>query len=93
MSFSSSKRLLKHGVGGRVVCSSISELVISHFATIESIFLLYTNLSDLYASSFELETFLAISFARICHPCNLFSHIGIAIGNHITFENVLHTFT
>ncbi len=64
-----------------------------HFGTIEFISLLYTNLGDLYASSFELKTFLDSSFASMCHPCNLFSHIGIVIGNHTTFESVLHNFT
>jgi len=93
MPFSSLKHLLKHGVGGRAVCSSVSQDVISHFGTIESIFSLYMNPGDLYALSFELKTFLGSSFTRMCYPCILFFHIGIVIGNHNTFESVLHNFT
>jgi hypothetical protein len=49
-----------------VFCYSISQLVISTFSTIESIFMVYTNLSDLYALSLDQKPFLASSFAQEC---------------------------
>ncbi len=47
-----------------MVLLSISQLVISPSHTIESIFLLYTNLGDSYTSFFESKTFFGQFFCK-----------------------------
>jgi len=62
---SSLEHLIEPNVCGRVVYFSISsQLLISLFDTIKSITLLYISLRDLYASFFELKTFVGQFFCR-----------------------------